>query len=158
MPFDMDILMPHKLGQVFLKDQNTIDKCLNIANLQPEDHVVEIGCGEGWLSQRLADEAGKLTIVELDPKWVEVTQDRLKHHDHVQLIHQDILKVRLQDITQTPVRIVANVPYYISAKIVQWIISQRPLVKDALLLFQKEFAEKCVVHVREVYLNYRTEF
>lgn len=135
--------MPHKLGQVFLKDLNMKDKILREAAILPEDQVLEIGCGEGVLSISLAKLAEKLSIIELDKTWMEVTKQALKNADNVTYLLGDILKVGIPD-NDKPWRIVANIPYYISAKILKLLIPNRHKFTDAWLMVQDEFALKCI--------------
>ena len=132
------------LGQVFIKDKNIIDKIIRYAELSVDDAVVEIGCGEGWLSKRLAEEAGSLTIIELDERWLEDAKTRLLELDTVSFVQGDILKVGFDDVVAERFKIVANLPYYISAKIMQLIVESRARVVSALVMLQKEFAQKLV--------------
>ncbi|RAP37214.1 ribosomal RNA small subunit methyltransferase A [Candidatus Marinamargulisbacteria bacterium SCGC AAA071-K20] len=136
--------MPHKLGQVFLKDKNAISKILSFADLSDTDTVVEIGCGDGDLSEDLAKSVKNLIIIELDERCIEVTKERLSDCSNVTYIHEDVLKVDLSEIVSVPVKIVANIPYYISAKIVKWIIKYYKQVDFAQLMFQKEFGQKLI--------------
>ena len=135
--------MSHKLGQVFLKDQNILKKLMMFSDVKPTDHVVEIGCGEGVLSVRLADKVKRLTIIEIDKKWVEYVQGLLTDQLNVEILHQDVLTVDFNDFGD-PIKVVANIPYYISAKIIKLFIRYRDSVDDVTLMVQKEFAGKCL--------------
>lgn len=132
------------LGQVFIKDKNIIEKIIRFADLTLDDAVLEIGCGEGWLSRRLSESAGSLTIVELDERWLEDTQERLSDRNNVTFVRGDILKVEFEGVLAPKFKIVANIPYYISAKIIQLIVAHCDRVNSALLMLQKEFAQKLV--------------
>lgn len=134
--------MPHKLGQVFLKDYNAIQKLIRLSDLKPEDTVVEIGCGDGDLTQEIASRVKHVYVIEIDSTCIENTQARLKDYENVNYILSDVLKTKLNDLNLKGVKIVANVPYYISAKIVKWIIDNRFNIEMAQLMFQKEFSEK----------------
>jgi 16S rRNA (adenine1518-N6/adenine1519-N6)-dimethyltransferase len=54
------------LGQNFLVDANIIAKIIRVAELNPEDSILEIGPGRGALSDLLAQRARRLTLVEFD--------------------------------------------------------------------------------------------
>lgn len=141
----MKVYQKQSLGQVFIKDKNIIDKIIATAKLTPEDHVIEIGCGEGWLSKRLSEVAKKVTIIELDERFMGETKDRLGNADNVNFILSDVLKVNLQALLgKERVKVVANIPYYISAKITQWLVDYIDNLDMALIMVQKEFAEKLV--------------
>ena len=64
-----------KLGQSFLIDLNLLDILVQTAELTPRDLVVEIGSGTGSLTARLADQAGQVLGVELDPSFVELLRE-----------------------------------------------------------------------------------
>lgn len=136
--------MSHKLGQVFLKDQNILDKIIELADIKPTDIVVEIGCGQGWLSKRLADRCHSLTIIELDPTYLAETQERLSPYTTIQYIHQDALTVSYDQLHNRPYKIVTNLPYYISAKFMQKIIHHRDHITHATIMLQDEFAKKLI--------------
>ncbi|MFH1409941.1 MAG: rRNA adenine N-6-methyltransferase family protein, partial [Patescibacteria group bacterium] len=54
------------LGQNFLIDDKALDQIIEAADLYEGDHVVEVGSGTGFLTERLIQKAGKVTSVELD--------------------------------------------------------------------------------------------
>jgi 16S rRNA (adenine1518-N6/adenine1519-N6)-dimethyltransferase len=132
------------LGQVFIKDKNIIDKIIQHAEITPETHVVEIGCGEGWLSQALAKHAKSLTIIEIDPRFFQESQERLQEFSNISFVLGDILKVGFTNVLPKNFHIIANVPYYISAKIIQLIAENHNRISYALLMLQKEFVQKLV--------------
>ena len=55
-----------RLGQNFLISSETIDKILETAEIQPEDTVVEIGSGLGFVTEQLVQYAKKVIAIELD--------------------------------------------------------------------------------------------
>ena len=134
--------MPHRLGQVFLKDKNILRKIVQAVPLSSDDVLVEIGCGHGDLTVQLAPFCQRLVVFELDGSCIEQTKRRCAQFSHIEFVHQDILTVALTDWITTPCRLVANIPYYISAKILKWMIQYRSLLRSAHLMVQKEFAQK----------------
>tara|TARA_A100001015_G_scaffold225132_1_gene254055 strand:- start:10428 stop:11219 length:792 start_codon:yes stop_codon:yes gene_type:complete len=134
--------MPHKLGQVFLIDNNIISKIVNSELLNKDENIVEIGCGDGAMSLPLAKKVRHLTIVELDQKCIDATQITCQSQDNITYIHQDILKTNLSELYPKPYFIIANIPYYLSAKLIQQLVVHRTQVKRATLMVQKEFATK----------------
>ena len=131
-----------RLGQVFLKDRNVLQKMLELAAVTPEDIVVEIGCGQGWLSLNLAQRCKKLYIIELDPFYMAETQARLAEFTHVTFLSGDVLEVGFGEILEDRFRIVANLPYQISAKFTKLVIENRQRIVDVHLMVQEEFARK----------------
>lgn len=132
------------LGQVFLKDQNVLDRIITNAQITSSDIIVEIGCGEGVLSERCAALAKKLYIIEIDPYFLNQTRERLKQYRNIEYILGDVLEVGFEAIQEDSFKMIANVPYYISAKIVKLIIQNRARIHAAYLMFQKEFAQKLI--------------
>jgi 16S rRNA (adenine1518-N6/adenine1519-N6)-dimethyltransferase len=133
-----------RLGQVFIKDKNIIDKIMKFAEITAMDDVVEIGCGEGWLSHRLASEARSLSIIEIDERFLLETKERLSDLNTVDYILADFLKTGFSCVKADRIKLVANIPYYISAKIVQQLVEDRHRLVSALIMVQKEFAKKLV--------------
>lgn len=141
--------MPHKLGQVFLIDQNIIQKIVHAENITKDDNVVEIGCGDGILSKPLAQQAKQLSIIEIDKKCIISTQNTCKDFSNILYIHQDILTVDLSTLYVEPYYIMANIPYYLSAKIIQHFVAYRDSLKRITIMVQKEFAKKLVATSRK---------
>ena len=119
-------------------------KIVDAATLSPTDQVIEIGCGEGWMSFELAQKCGALAIMELDPYFLQMTQDRLAEFTHVQYFPGDALKTTLAPIPFERFKMVANIPYQISAPLTKLLIASRERLIEAVLLVQLEFAKKLV--------------
>ena len=113
------------------------------ANLSADDMVVEIGCGDGDLTERLAKVAKKVIVVEIDEACIRSTQDRVSGFDNITFIHQDVLTFDFSTLG-IPFKLVANIPYYISAKIMKTLISYRDVIQHATVMVQKEFCDKLV--------------
>jgi 16S rRNA (adenine1518-N6/adenine1519-N6)-dimethyltransferase len=136
--------MKKNLGQCFLRDQAVIESILHEAQVKKSENVLEIGCGDGALSQHLVGSCQSLTIIELDKGCLEKTASMLQDAKNVKFIHGDILKTKFNDIKDARFRLIANIPYYITAKIIKLIIDDRDRIEDAIIMVQKEFAEKLI--------------
>src|SRR5262249_49742052 len=82
----------NKLGQNFLIDLNLLDVLLRAAELGPEDLALEVGSGTGSLTRRLAEQAGAVVSVEVDPAFAALTEETVHGHDNTVLLHADVLK------------------------------------------------------------------
>ncbi len=80
-----------RLGQHFLVDLNLMRLLVDSARIGPDDVVLEIGTGTGSLTEALADQAGQVVTVELDPTLAGIAQSRLAQDDNVQIINADVL-------------------------------------------------------------------
>ncbi|NPA22604.1 MAG: ribosomal RNA small subunit methyltransferase A [Candidatus Micrarchaeota archaeon] len=119
--------MPHKLGQVFLKNPRILSFIAKQCN---GEKILEIGAGDGRLTKRLK---GEVYAVELDKRFCE----RLKEITP-NVICQDFLELEPFKVDC----IVGNVPYYISSPILFRLLDWD--FDKAILMFQKEFGEKMV--------------
>ncbi|MFQ6612117.1 MAG: 16S rRNA (adenine(1518)-N(6)/adenine(1519)-N(6))-dimethyltransferase RsmA [Fidelibacterota bacterium] len=136
-----------KWGQHFLVDPNLLQRLVRSLKLQPEDHILEIGPGEGVLTRQIVHKVAGMTVIEVDPLLIE----HLKADPELsacRIIGKDVLKLALSDLDlPNPVRIVGNIPYNITTPIIFWLISQRPEWKNAFLMVQKEVGERLTAAV-----------
>src|SRR5437867_24217 len=82
----------NKLGQNFLIDLNLLDVLLRGAELTPNDLAVEVGSGTGSLTTLLAEHAGAVFSVEIDPAFYELARETVAGRERVRLVNFDILK------------------------------------------------------------------
>src|SRR6266480_2418710 len=82
----------NKLGQSFLIDLNLLDLIVRVAQLSRDDLAVEVGSGTGGLTARLADAAGAVLSVEIDPAFADLTKETLGERTNVTLLHHDVLR------------------------------------------------------------------
>jgi 16S rRNA (adenine1518-N6/adenine1519-N6)-dimethyltransferase len=136
-----------KLSQSFLLDQNIIKKIAAAAHITKEDIVVEIGAGIGVLTEILAQEARKIIAVELDENLVGVLRVKLAYYDNVEVHYGDILKFDYNSILNTykcKLKVIGNVPYNISSPLIFHLLSHRSVIKDFVLMLQKEVVQRLV--------------
>jgi len=107
-----------RLGQNFLVDRNILGVIERLADLSPEDVVLEIGGGEGVLSERLAGEVAHLHVVEVDRRLEEGLRDVLSGFENVTLWMVDALSLDLAALEPAPTAVVANLPYSIAATVI----------------------------------------
>ena len=142
--------MPTKLGQNFLRDNKIIGKIIQAANLQPDDFVIEIGPGEGVLTEALSKKAGRILAIEIDKNLIPVLRKKFAFNKKVQVIHDDILKINLikfaksYNLKTRSYKIVANIPYYITSPIIRMFLEFAIPPQEMILMVQKEVAERIV--------------
>ena len=110
---------------------------MNLSNVKPEDHVIEIGPGPGVLTERLLDTGCTLTAIELDSGACEFLRDNFPS---LNLIEGDALQIKWP----TANKVVANIPYQISSPLID-AITRTPSIEEVVILVQEEFAERLVV-------------
>jgi 16S rRNA (adenine1518-N6/adenine1519-N6)-dimethyltransferase len=131
-------------GQNFLIDHNIIESILRLVELSPEDQIIEIGPGLGFLTRRLLETASKVWAVEVDAFLVDwLKRSAVGGHPRLQLIHDDILKVQLDEIWPAhKVKLVANLPYSISTPVLFRLFDWRHHFSSLVLMMQKEVADR----------------
>ena len=130
------------LGQNFLVDRNILDVIERLAELGPGDVVLEIGGGEGVLSERLAAAAAYVHVVEVDSRLEVGLRDLLGRFSNVTLHMADALDVDLAALDPAPTKVVANLPYSIAATVILRTISELPGVDSWVVMVQREVGER----------------
>ncbi|MCW9707832.1 16S rRNA (adenine(1518)-N(6)/adenine(1519)-N(6))-dimethyltransferase RsmA [Fodinibius salsisoli] len=141
-------LRPKKsLGQHFLTDQNIIDKIADAIPATPGNRVIEIGPGTGALTEALLQRFDNLLAVELDDRAIALLN---KKFDKLKIHHGNVLDVDWQELSigKEKTHVVGNLPYYITSQILFALLEQRSVLSDAILMMQKEVAERLVADIR----------
>ena len=81
-----------RLGQNFLIDQNIVKKIITLADLQPDETVVEIGPGRGILTQSLCEKVSRVIAIEVDSRLIPYLHELFTPISNLELIHDDALK------------------------------------------------------------------
>jgi len=133
-----------RLGQNFLIHERVIQSILRLLNLSPDDQILEIGPGLGFLTRRLLERASRVYAIEVDPTLVQwLKQSSLAHHPALRLIHGDILKTRLPEVLpEHQIKLVGNLPYSISTPVLFRLLEWRRHFGSLVLMLQKEVAER----------------
>ena len=128
-----------QLGQHFLSDPSTADMIIDHSGISPEDIVLEIGAGLGALTIPLACTAEKVYAELLK------TELHTLGISNVVLIEKNILKVDIKTLAENAnkkIIVIGNLPYNISSQILIQLINTRKSVNKAILMFQKELAQR----------------
>ena len=132
-----------RLGQNFLIDPNIVRKIVALAELNPSDHVLEIGPGRGILTEALCRAAGRVTAIEVDPRLHAHLETRQSKLPNVELVCEDALVYPIESLPIGTV-VVANLPYYISTPLLFRLLNQRGLFPRMVLMLQDEVADRLV--------------
>lgn len=141
-------LRPKKqLGQNFLSDPSTSEMITSRSEISSDDVVLEIGAGLGALTIPVARIAEKVYAVEKDRQLTELLKTELlvNQISNVVLTQDNILDIDVTALAQNEGRkllVMGNLPYNISSQILVQLIHSRRHVKRAVLMFQKELAER----------------
>lgn len=127
------------LGQNFLVDQNICRKIVDSINPGPDDFIIEIGPGQGALTEHLVDAAPrKLTVLEMDYGLAE----RLEvDWPTIEVIQTDALEFDWEGLNETgPCKIIGNLPYNVGSKLIWDIVSKVKTLEYAVFMVQHEVA------------------
>lgn len=158
-------ITPRKeLGQNFLRDGNIARNIVRALDAQPQDTIIEVGPGEGALTQLLLEtQITRCIAVEFDKRAVEMLGAKFSQEmssSRLHIVHSDILKTSiaglLQDSGNQRTKLIGNIPYYITSDILFWLFDEwaRMLIagsqapERAVIMMQKEVAERIVAKQR----------
>ena len=131
-----------KWGQNFLVDRNLLEKIVRTIDPKKSDSILEIGPGEGALTELIYPIVKEMVAIEIDPMLIEHLKNR-ESLKGLNIVHGDVL---FQDIENLPVknlvRVIGNIPYNITSPIIFWLIEQLHFWDDAFIMMQKEVAER----------------
>lgn len=128
------------LGQHFLIDRRVRGRIVDAADLVPDDTVVEIGPGRGFLTRALAERAGRVAAVELDGSLVESLEDAFRGSENVQIVEGDARTVDIDVLlgAAREYKVVANLPYYAASCIVRRFLEAQRSPKSLVVMVQRE--------------------
>lgn len=102
--------------------------------------IVEIGAGQGALTEFLLQSGAHVHAIELDPEMVAHLARRFPAHPHLTVHQADVLDT---DLAQWgPAALAGNLPYYITSPILDRIRRARTVISTSTLLMQKEVADR----------------
>lgn len=140
-------LSPRKrFGQNFLIREDLSERIVDHCHLHEDDVVVEIGPGAGALTGRLARRVRHVIAVEKDLGLVDYLREELAEWSKVEIVAEDFLEFDLAAAAAAhgveKLAVVGNIPYNITTPILERLFEQRAVVRSAVLLMQKEYAER----------------
>ena len=131
-----------RLGQNFLADTNLLDAIVREADVAAGDVVLEVGGGEGVLSERLAPIVSALHVVELDERLRPGLEALAEREPAVRLVFGDAMKVDLAGLEPAPNAMVSNLPYSIATPLLLRTIAELPGLRRWTVMVQREIADR----------------
>jgi 16S rRNA (adenine1518-N6/adenine1519-N6)-dimethyltransferase len=130
-----------RLGQNFLADPNLLDAIVRDAALAPADVVLEVGAGEGVLTERLARAAAHVHSVEID-RGLEPALAAVAARPNVDLHWGDAMRFDLESLVPAPTAMVANLPYSVATPLLLRTIELLPSLASWTVMVQREIADR----------------
>ena len=139
-----------KWGQNFLRNRGAVEKI--VAAIEPEsgETIVEIGPGEGVLTEKLIAFENNIVAIEIDPDLA--ARLRARFRDRVEIRNEDATEATLPS---TPFRAVGNLPYNVGTPILRRVIAD-PNCRRAVFMLQKEVAQRLTAKPRDEQYGYLT--
>ncbi|CEG92976.1 Ribosomal RNA small subunit methyltransferase A [Propionibacterium freudenreichii] len=142
-------LRPTKtLGQNFVVDANTVRRIVSLADVGPEDEVLEVGPGLGSLTLGLLASAAGVTAVEIDPVLaaqlpLTVAEHQPDRAGRLRVVTDDALRVESLP-GPAPTRLVANLPYNVAVPVLLHMLERFASWRAGLIMVQLEVADRLV--------------
>lgn len=136
------------LGQNFIIDSSVCPKMAELAELDKNTGVIEIGAGVGVLTKELCERAGKVVCVELDERLLPILDETLCDCKNLEIINADIMKTDLSQLIAEhlgeykTIKVCANLPYYITSPIIMYLLENDADIDEIVVMVQKEAAER----------------
>jgi 16S rRNA (adenine1518-N6/adenine1519-N6)-dimethyltransferase len=131
---------PH--GQNFLRDTNLLDAIVRDSGVTAQNVVLEVGGGEGTLTERLAPKVKHLWVVELDRRLEPRLAPIAERLGNVTVIWGDAMTLQLAGLDPAPTAMVSNLPYSIATPLLIRTIEEVPSLRSWTVLVQREIADR----------------
>ena len=145
------------LGHNFLRDASISQRIVDALEPRPGDQVIEIGPGQGALTERLIAAGANVTAIEFDRDLAPMLREKFAEARDFSVVEADALATNFKEVADTHFRseisdlktkLVANLPYNISTPILQRLIEQREVLSRLVLMFQREVVERITAEPR----------
>lgn len=133
-------------GQHFLRKQSVVDHMIEKVVITPEVSVLEIGCGDGFLTQAILEQTKckQLWSYEIDPEWAEFVSKKITD-SRLSVKQQNFLDLDAAELEpHKPWVVLANLPYQVTFPILFWFQKNKHLFNEGVVMVQEEVAQKIV--------------
>ncbi len=140
--------MQHKarkrFGQNFLHDASIINRIIHAVNPNARDNIIEIGPGQGAITEGLVASNAKVTAIEIDKDLIQYLRIAFATRDNFSIIDSDALKINFAALANEgeKLRIVGNLPYNISTPLIFHLLSFKQSISSMYFMLQKEVVDR----------------
>jgi 16S rRNA (adenine1518-N6/adenine1519-N6)-dimethyltransferase len=133
-----------RFGQNFLQDQAIIDDILAAISPSENDHMVEIGPGQGAITAPLVDSGATIDVVELDRDLIPILEKKFSGKSNLTIHAADALNFDFSSLVSNdaPLRVIGNLPYNITTPLLFHLLDQAEHISDMCFMLQKEVVER----------------
>lgn len=147
-----NLRLKKRFSQNFLIRESVLERIAECLSVQPDETVLEIGAGAGFLTQQLLKYPARLTAVEVDPRMCRYLQEKFAAFspEKFQLVAQDILRFDFTALPTERFKVVGNLPYQITSPILFLLAGElndlnyslRRRIDQITVMVQKEVGER----------------
>ncbi|MCF6236533.1 MAG: 16S rRNA (adenine(1518)-N(6)/adenine(1519)-N(6))-dimethyltransferase RsmA [Gammaproteobacteria bacterium] len=133
-----------RFGQNFLRDPMVIQKIITAIAPQKGQHLVEIGPGQGAITEPLLEAIKQLDVIELDRDLIPILQKKFTQFSGLNIHQADALGFDFRTLVHNDqrLRIVGNLPYNISTPLIFHLLEQINIIQDMHFMLQKEVVNR----------------
>ncbi|WP_235040102.1 16S rRNA (adenine(1518)-N(6)/adenine(1519)-N(6))-dimethyltransferase RsmA [Vreelandella profundi] len=133
-----------RFGQNFLRDLGIISRIVRAVGPRSTDRLVEIGPGQGALTEPLLEAAGHLEVIELDRDLIPGLRVQFFNYPDFVIHEGDALKFDFAALKGDgpALRVVGNLPYNISTPLIVHLLAAGDAIADMHFMLQKEVVER----------------
>ncbi len=145
----MDFRPSRKLGQNFLTDANMAAWIVGQLELESDDCIIEVGPGLGALTRHLAGQVARLVLIEKDHRLAERLAEQYGAESSVEVHCMDACDFDSRCLyRESKVKLIGNLPYSAAGEIMRRFLDAPTPVSSAVLMLQKEVAQRLVARPR----------
>lgn len=127
------------LSQNFLTNRQLVKQLIRNSSIGKEDLILEIGPGQGIITQELTQVAGQVKAIEIDPRLYQTLTKQFSDQKNLKVAFGDFLHTPLP---QGPYKVFSNTPFRITSDVIRKLLYSPNPPKDCYLIVQKEAANK----------------
>lgn len=145
--YEKTIKAKKSLGQNFLHAKSVLNKIIECSNLAANDFIVEVGPGQGALTEKLLGTGAKVMAIEKDARLIPFLNEKFAQaikNKQLQIIEGDALELDVKKLKIKKYKIVANIPYYLTGALLRNFLEQKIAPESITVLVQKEVADRIV--------------
>ena len=128
------------ISQNFLTDKSLLGKIIDKINLDKGNLIMDIGAGEGAISEMLLQKGFKVTAFEIDPKYTKILEEKFSTNQSIKILKKDFLSFPLKKELSERSSIFSNIPFNLTTKMVQKILIENANFPEVYLIMQEEAA------------------
>ncbi len=112
-----------KFGQNFLRNKKFVHTLLEPLDINPNDNVIEIGPGDGMISEEILQRGANLLCIEIDTELINTLKKKYNDYSNFKIINEDILSVNIEEVVEKylssgSLKVTGSLPFNISKDII----------------------------------------